>query len=87
MARAAVRVPVKCGDGNRGARAAAAASNRAEAMMNLVAEILNYKIEDAEGEWNGTKNVMIRSEERDVFCNYNSFETFLRCSGFICCAV
>jgi hypothetical protein len=66
-----------------GASAATAASNQVEAMMNLVAEIVNYKIEDAEGEWNGTKNVMIGSHERDVFCNHNSFDPFLRCTGFI----
>jgi hypothetical protein len=38
------------------------------------------RIDDARGKWNGTKKVMKRSNERDVFCCYNAFETFVAVS-------
>jgi hypothetical protein len=38
------------------------------------------RIDDAQGKWNGTKKVMKRWNEHDVFCCYNAFETFVAVS-------
>jgi hypothetical protein len=55
-----------------GARTAADASNRIEAIVYERELMLN-----ALDEWNGVKKRMKRWSVQDVFCCYNAFETFV----------